>query len=238
MAKTNEQGTMGILGGMGPLATAVFFEIVVQRTVAGADQEHPDIIIYNMASIPDRTGFIFGKTAENPGQHLNKHVKSLWAQGVKTIAIPCCTATYFYDQATDGTDADVINTIDAVSERLVKMGAKKVGLMATDGTIKTGLFKNGLGKYGIEVVVPDEAHQKLVMKTIYEHVKAGIPADMDEFNSVAKYLLDQGCDAIILGCTELSIVNKEEKLDPKIFVDSLVVLAETAIERCGYEVKA
>ncbi|MCL2852748.1 MAG: amino acid racemase [Defluviitaleaceae bacterium] len=237
MSAPSNKGTLGVIGGMGPLATATFFELLVQHTQAATDQEHLDIIIYNMPRIPDRTGFILGRNEESPGPLLSEYARKLQAEGVAAIAVPCVTATYFYDEIIKSTGANVINTIDEIAVHIVNRNAKKIGLMATDGTITTRIFQKYMVKYGIECVTPDEAHQKLVMKVIFEGVKAGRDVNMSEFHSVAAHLKDCGCDAIILGCTELSVVNKQHGLDPNVFVDALVVLAGASILRCGGKVK-
>ena len=238
MADLKNKGTLGVIGGMGPLATAVFFELIVQNTHAVTDQEHLDIIIYNIPSMPDRTGFILGRSGESPGPVLSDCAEKLKAGGVAAIAIPCVTATYFYDEVVGQTGADIINTIDEIADYIVVRGAKKIGLMATDGTIATKIFQKYMDKYNIECITPDEVYQDLVMKAIFQGVKAGRDVDMSEFYSVSEHLMQRGCDAIILGCTELSVVNRQHKLDTNIFVDALVVLARASILRCGGAVKA
>ncbi|MCL2618232.1 MAG: amino acid racemase, partial [Defluviitaleaceae bacterium] len=198
---THKPGSLGVIGGLGPLATARFFELVVLHTEAATDQEHPDIIIYNIPRIPDRTGFILGRSTHSPGPYLAKYAKKLADEGVDAIAIPCVTATHFIDEVVEQAGASVINIVDEIAEHIQRSGAKTVGIMATDGTIATGIFPKHFEKYDLACVVPDEHHQALVMKTIFKGVKAGKPIDINEFNSAAKHLTDRGCDAIVLGCT-------------------------------------
>ena len=233
----DKKGTLGVIGGMGPLATAAFFELVVQNTRAATDQEHLDIVIYNIPRMPDRIGFILGKSSESPGPLLSAYAQKLQAEGVAAIAIPCITATYFYEEVVKRTGANVINIIDEIALHIAGKNAKKVGLMATDGTITTQIFQQHMDKHGIECVPPDKRHQQLVMKAIFEGVKAGRGVDMSEFFSVSAHLTERGCDSIILGCTELSIVNRQHGLNPDIFVDSLAVLAKASILRCGANIK-
>jgi len=191
-----------------------------------------------MPHIPDRTGHIFGRTTESPAPVMRRHIESLKAQNVTAIAIPCCTATYYYEQVTEQPEPIVINTLDETAKHVVAKGIKKVGIMATDGTLQTQLFPKYLGKYNVECIQPDEDYQRKVMRVIFDCVKAGLPVDMDEFYSVSAHLTTRGCDAVILGCTELSVVNKQHNLDPSIFIDALYVLADASITRCGKTVKA
>ena len=236
MGNMDYSGALGVLGGMGPLATATFFEIVVQRTQAEIDQDHLNIIIYNMPHIPNRTDHILGKSADSPAPHIRRHIEALKSQNVTAIAIPCVTATYYYEEITDQLETIVINTLDEITKHVLAKNAKKVGLMATDGTINSRLFQKHLEKHNVECIVPDETRQRLVMQVI-DDVKAGREVNMADFYSVSTSLTERGCDAIVLGCTELPVVNKRHSLDPELFIDTLIVLADASITRCGKQVK-
>ena len=109
--------------------------------------------------------------------------------------------------------------------------------MATDGTVATNLYQKELEKAGIEYALPDGEYQKTVMSLIYDDVKSGKEPSREKFYSVAEHLKNKGCERIILGCTELSVINKDFALRRPDIIDSLEVLAERSIVLCGKQVK-
>ena len=227
--------TLGILGGMGPLATALFLEQIVTYTKANNDQGHIDTIVYNMPSIPERTGFILGTSDINPAPVLQKHVVALKEQGVSYIAIPCNTAMHFYnDIANLGVE---VSNISKIALQATKP-TQKVGIMATTGTVSSGIFQRFAKELGRELVFADDKYQKTLMDVIYTAVKAGKPIDQKAFMGIVTHLKEKGSDAIILGCTELTVVNKQLKLDPSFFIDASIELAKEAIQKMGKEVRA
>ena len=108
--------------------------------------------------------------------------------------------------------------------------------MATDGSIRSGLFQRELQKHGIEPIIPGEKGQKCVMSVIYDDVKAGLPAEMDKFRFASDELRAQGAQAIILGCTELSLVKRDCEIGAG-YLDAMEVLAQTCVLRCGGKLK-
>ena len=214
------------------MATALFMQRIIEMTDASCDQEHIEMIIYNKPSIPDRTGYILDHTKANPLEPMAEVGNHLANQGVDVIAIPCITSTYFYDDLTKGIPIPVINGIDAVCSYLNHNNISRVGLMATSGTIASGLFQDKLAKSGIELVLPDDAGQSAVMSVIYDGVKAGKPVPMDLFHKASVELRDQGAEVIILGCTELSVVKSTHEIGSG-FLDALDVLAQSCVNSCG-----
>lgn len=230
-----EKKTLGIIGGVGPLATMFIGEMIVRRTAAETDQEHVNMIITNNTNIPDRTAFILGESEENPVPVILSDAKKLETIGAEVLAIPCNTAHSFYDDLQQGTALPVINMIEETAKRAKEKGARRVGILGTTGTISTGIYQQACEQLGIEAIVPDEESQALVMSLIYDDIKAGRPADAKKWQLIRQAMDAEACDEIILGCTELSIVREELKLTD--CLDSLLVLAEVAIEKCGYKVK-
>ena len=112
----------------------------------------------------------------------------------------------------------------------------RVGIMATTGTIRTGLFRRELERQGLEPVVPSAERQADVMHLIYRNIKANKPAEMDRFHAVRRELQDRGAQAIILGCTELSLIKRDEEIGPG-FIDAMEVLAQQSVVRCGCTLK-
>lgn len=224
--------TLGVIGGVGPLSTAYFMEVVINHTDAKTDQEHIDMIVLNHTEIPDRTAFILDNSKESPVPFMVEDAKKLEAWGASVIATPCNTAHYFYDELQSSVKIPIINMIEETAKALSNEGAKRVGIMATNGTVQTKLFQNALLKFGIEPIVPSAENQQFVMDIIYDNVKAGVPLDVEKFKSVTNELRLQGCDRVILGCTELSVLKRDYSLNDY-YIDSLEVLSECAIRACG-----
>ncbi len=227
---------LGVIGGLGPLATAYFYELLISMADAKIDQEHPDILIYSHPEIPDRTSFILKKGADDPVPELIKAGNLLVTAGFTTIAIPCVTAFAFYDRFVKEIPATILHPIDEMARCLVTRGVKIAGIMATDGTLKSGVFATRLAEYGIRSVLPNTDGQEKVMSVIYNNVKAGMPVDLTDFEYAAGQLRAKGAEVIILGCTELSIAKRNGTLGGG-YIDVLDVLAKASLDVCGYSVK-
>ncbi|WP_434798888.1 aspartate/glutamate racemase family protein [Terrisporobacter vanillatitrophus] len=229
--------TVGVLGGLGPMASVYFYEMVVNMTEAKTDQEHVDMIITNRATTPDRTAFIVGNSNEDPSKILIDDAKKLEKYGVDFIVITCNTAHYFYEKIVNSVNIPLVNIVEETIKHAKVTNHKKLGILATTGNIKTNLYQNMCEKYDIEYLVLDENRQSQIMEIIYDDIKSGKPADMDKFNSIVDYLKENSCDGVILGCTELSILKNDNKLDGNFYIDSLEVLARETILRSGRKLK-
>lgn len=223
---------LGIIGGLGPMATIYFMELVVKMTSAKADKDHIPMIIYNYPDTPDRTEYILDNSKPNPIDAILDMGERLLEQGAKYIAMPCITAHYFGKELTGKLGDGFINMIEETAKYLNRKNIDKIGLMATDGTIKSRVFENTLNQYGIDVVVPTEEKQRMVMDIIYNQVKAGKEVNIDELYSVKSELKSKGAKIFILGCTELSVVKGNYPLDGE-FLDVLEILAKRSVELCG-----
>ena len=224
--------TLGVLGGIGPMSTVYFYELLTSLTRAAADQEHLDIVISSRATTPDRTAYIVGASDENPLDAMIPDAKRLVAFGADLIAIPCNTAHYFYDRLAAAVDVPILNIIEESVRCLKAQGVTKFGLLATDGTVKSRTYQKYCEAAGIDCVVPDEAHQARVMSIIYDQIKSGLEPDMESFFDIAHDLREAGCERLILGCTELSLIKKNARLGD-FYVDSLECLARATIHACG-----
>ena len=231
-----QKTTLGVIGGLGPIATAHFMELIIRMTEADTDQEHLDMIIYNHPSIPDRTSYILDPTKPNPLPEMIRIGNALTRQGAKLIAIPCMTAHYFHAELTRYIEAPIVHAIHETAAHLKKHGIEKVGIMATDGTIRSKLFQRELEKHGITPVIPGSEGQKCVMSIIYDDIKANRPADMDKFDLASRELWKAGAQAIILGCTELSLVKRDYPIGAG-YLDAMEVLARRCVLQCGGKLK-
>ena len=224
--------TLGVIGGLGPMATAYFMQLVIEMTEAVTDQEHIPMIIYNCPQIPDRTNYLLGISEENPGPQIIECGRKIAAAGAELMAIPCITAHALYPEFEQELDVPVLHIIRETAAYLKKEGIRKVGLEATDGTVSTGVFQKELEQQGIEVVLPSKEKQEMVMHIIYNNVKAGRRVDMDRFQQVEEELHEKGAEVIILGCTELSMISRDEKIGHG-YLDAMEVLARAAVLQCG-----
>ena len=224
--------TLGVIGGLGPMATAYFMQLVIDMTDAAIDQEHIPMIIYNCPQIPDRTSYLLGKSKENPGPLIIECGRKIADAGAELLAIPCITAHALFPEIENELDAPVLHIIRETACYLKKEGIRKVGLEATDGTVQTGVFQKELEANGIEVVLPSKEKQEMVMHIIYNNVKAGRRVDMERFEQVEAELHGKGAEVIILGCTELSMISRDEKIGHG-YLDAMEVLARAAVMQCG-----
>lgn len=231
-----EGKVLGVIGGLGPLATAHFLELTTRMTDAAAEQQNLDMIVYNFPSIPDRTGYILGSNLKSPLPGLLWAGRCLAQQGVDAIAIPCVTAHFFYQELCDGIRTPIIHGVRETARHLKAHGVSAAGIMATDGTIISGLFSRALSDEGIRPVIPSKKRQADVMRLIYDDIKAGNPPDMDTFYAVSEELRQKGAETVILGCTELSLVKRDHPLGPG-YLDSMEVLAAESLLRCGKPIK-
>ena len=223
---------LGILGGLGPMATVYFYELLTRHTDAACDQDHIDIIINSHASTPDRSAFITGRSDEDPLAVMVDDIRRMKTYGADIVAIPCNTAHYFYDKLKASTDLPILNIMEETAATLASIGVKRAGILATDGTVYSGTYDRFLSAHGIDCIRPSGEDQKNVMRIIYDDIKNGKTPDVDAFLAVSERLRAMGADALILGCTELSLIKRQYSL-PKHYIDSLDVLAARAIEACG-----
>ena len=226
-------GKLGVIGGMGPEATAFFYEEVIKHTDASRDQEHLDMVIISQASMPDRTHAILTGDDARLLQVMREDAQALETLGCTCIAIPCNTSHYFYDKIQSFTGVPIIHMPrEAVREAAQARRARRIGIMGTDGTVRSGVYAHECEALGIECMVPSPERQADVMSIIYENVKAGHPADMGKFSLVVDELVRRGCDTIILACTELSVARRRQGA-PDVCLDAMDVLVREAIERSG-----
>jgi len=230
-----EKKRLGILGGLGPMASVIFYKMITEHTKASCDQDHLDVIVLSGASTPDRTEFITGKCDVSPLPQMIEGIKLLENAGAEIISVPCNTAHFFYDELNKASGVPVLNIVELTTGYIKRIGAKKVGLLATDGTILSGSYKRECDRMGLDYVVPDEENQKIIMDIIYNRIKNNNDTDPTDFFRVAKSLKEKDCDCLLIGCTELSLIPLDNAPSDLKFVDSLEVLAKVSIEECGCE---
>jgi aspartate racemase len=220
--------TVGIIGGMGPIATYDLFKKIIEKTDAKTDQEHIHICIDCNTNIPDRTQAIL-EEGENPVPEIVKSGVRLQAIGADVLVMPCNTAHYFYDKITPFLDIPLLNMLKETAAEIKRRQIRKVGLLATDGTIKSGVYHKALTDEGIDVVIPSPIKQVSIMDVIYHGVKAANRnIDLGEFYGALDELYDKGAEVLILGCTELPIAFEVFHID-RPAIDPTAILAEAVI---------
>lgn len=228
--------TLGVIGGMGPEATSYYYENVITHTKASCDQEHIDMVILSHAAMPDRTEAIISGNSRRLINMLCNDARTLETLGVSNIAITCNTSHYFYDHIQRATKIPVIHMIQESVAYAVRdfEDVKRVGIMATDGTINSKIYYKACRKAGVTPVKLSEERQKDVMSLIYDDIKAGKPGDRRKFDRVVSEFMRKGCDVIILACTELSVFKGKHDV-PSICLDAMDVLVKESILRSDAE---
>ncbi len=223
---------LGILGGMGPLATVDFLRKLVEQTNGENDQRHIPTVTWSVPQIPDRSRYIIDG-AENPFPQLRRGIQQLALMGADVIAIPCNTAHYWYEQLSECSDIKILHIVDAVHQELQQLPMfpasrteKLVGLLATSGTIKSNIYQAQLSAHGWTVATPEAQAQEKIMQAI-AFVKAGkVMSARSIFLQEIEHLKQRGVRAVILGCTEIPSV-----LDPDaMFIDSNLALAKRCVQ--------
>ena len=226
---------VGVIGGVGPMATVYYMQRVIEMTKADSDQEHINMLVLNDCDIPDRTAFITGRSSEDPLSVMIEDAKKLEDAGCDFVVIPCNTAHYFYDELQESVQIPVVNiveeTIRYAKARVQDLSC--VGIMATTGTIVTGTYQKYAENAGLSSVIPDEDGQEALMSIIYDGVKAGKPVSRAQFDAIADSLRERGAQCLILGCTELSVLKRDLSINDPDVLDSIDVLAAETVRRSG-----
>ena len=235
---TQEKKTIGILGGMGPLATADLFQKIVLLTKADTDREHIRVYIDSNASIPDRTAAILSG-GEDPVPEMASALRHLEACGADCIIMPCNTAHYFLPRLQAMTEIPFLSILTAAAEACkAQFPGKTVGILATRGTLAANLYQEALVQAGVPYLVPDAPAQDALMRVIYDGVKAGKGPDSyrADFLTVLEQMSAGGAEVFLLGCTELPLA--AEALNIALpTVDPTAELAKASIRFCGYGVR-
>jgi aspartate racemase len=226
---------VGILGGLGPMATVYFMQRILDLTDASRDQDHVDMLVWNHASIPDRTAYLVGDSTDSPGPVMAEDARQLERAGAKFLAVPCNTAQAFQDEVVAAVSIPVIDIVaeTVAAAQAAVPGLTTIGVLATDGTLRARTYHRAAERAGLTAVAPDEQVQKDVMSMIYDGVKAGMPVERERFDAAVAHLRAQGAGAVVLGCTELSILRTDLSVDDTDVIDSLDALAARTVTMAG-----
>lgn len=232
--QAGRQFKLGVLGGVGPAATVDFMRKVVGLTRAERDQDHLKMVVEQNPQIPDRTANLIG-TGEDPSIPMLATCQRLEADGANAIAIPCNTAHAFVARIQPYIGIPIINMLTAVVDHIAAMQTPvaRVGLLATSGTVTSRVYHAIIEASGRDTLVPDDAHQARVMEAIYgqQGVKAGHTTGecSEHLQAAISYLLAQGAEVVILGCTELPLIELPMAMRERV---ALLDPAEILAQRC------
>lgn len=235
----NEKKTIGILGGMGPLATADLFQKIVLMTEAASDRDHIRVCIDSNTNIPDRTAAILDG-GEDPVPEMAKALRNLEACGADCIIMPCNTAHYFLPRLQAMTALPFLSILTAAAEACkARFPGRTVGILGTTGTLSAGLYQNALDAAGVPWQTPVGKEQEALMRVIYDGVKAGRPAAAyrADLLTVLEGMPARGTEVFLLGCTELPLAAEALGIQCPT-VDPTEELAKAAIRFCGRQPRA
>ena len=227
---------IGVLGGMGPEATLSFYEKLIANTPAARDQDHLRVVIDSNPKVPDRTAALLG-LGGSPLPMMVAGMEALARAGADFVVIPCVSAHGFLDDLRRQARLPLLSALDAVADHLQRdhPSVKKVGLLATSGTLDSGGFQATLARAGVQAIAPEAADQARVMSAIYaiKRSASGNRVEIrEELRRVAEGLVALGAQGIVLGCTEIPIVLTGEGLGVPVF-DVVRILARASISAAG-----
>lgn len=226
---------LGVLGGMGPMATVDFVKRIVEKSPAQSDQEHMPMIISNSPDIPDRTKHLL-EGGENPLTMMLSNLMNLKESGATKVVIPCNTAHYWLDKLSGSEPVSFISIIDAVMEEASRRKMDTIGVLATNATVKTEIYAKAIAERGMRALLPNSEQQQAVMAGIYAVKSGRIEQGRELMEPVFDSLIAQGADGVILGCTEIPLAFDdfcEEKKAKSL--DSLDLLADQCVRYYYFE---
>jgi aspartate racemase len=222
---------IGILGGMGPLATADLYQKIIQTTPAATDQEHIPVVIHADPRVPDRTEALL-RDGEDPTPWLVHGARVLCGMGADFIVMPCNTAHAFLDAVQPAVDRPILSMIDAAADeiRANYPGETTVGLLATSGTISAELYQMALTSRGVDVIVPDDDIQRRCVMAAIREVKAGRAgrAATALLTEAAQHLTERGANVLLAACTEIPVIFEQRHTQTPL-VDATSSLARIAV---------
>ncbi|MFC1627950.1 aspartate/glutamate racemase family protein [Gemmatimonadota bacterium] len=226
---------VGIIGGMGPEATADFYMRLVKRTPAGSDQDHLHAIIDGNAAIPDRTeSFLNHSTATMDA--VVESALQLERMGAEILAMPCNSAHIWYDGIVAQITVPLINMVEEVFSEVREAGLQRVGLLGTSGTLQSGLYERYAGD--VNLLVPTDDERERIHGALYE-VKAGVRPDEGEGRGTLLDIItgyrEKGAEGVILGCTEIPLLVSQNDLPGFPVFDSTGILVEATFRRAFAE---
>lgn len=226
--------TIGIIGGMGPMATVDLFRRIVDLTDSDTDQGHLRVVIDSNTNIADRTAAIL-HGSEDPLPEMVRAALNLERAGADVLIMGCNTAHYFYPDICRFVRTPFLNMLEETAKEAKRRGYSTVALLATDGAVRSGVYERAFEKEGVALLMPEEEDQREVMALIYEGIKAGKNVwDTAKITAALEKLAARGAKAVILGCTELPLAFPQYGIQsPLPLLDPTEIVARSAITFVG-----
>jgi len=240
MTKEKKIKTIGVLGGMGPAASANLYTHMIHKSQidyhAEQDTDYPEMIIYSLALEGfDETGFV---DSEQVKEQLTKGVKKLETAGADFIVIACNTVHHFYDEMQEAVSVPILNILNVTAEAVKRHEYSTVGLLSSSSTRDYKIYEKAFEKQGLKTISLTDVEQERIDKVIL-HVMSGSENtdDIAKMKIICNRLIDEGAEAIVLGCTELPLAISQNDLNIPVF-DSTAILSETALKKAyNYKIK-
>lgn len=221
------QKIVGVIGGMGPEATVDFMRRLVAATPARDDADHLHVLVDNNPKIPSRIAALIEGTGEDPAPVLCRMAQGLEAQGADFLVMPCNTAHYYLPAIAQSVRIPVT---DMVALSIAKFGAgpRRVGLLASPAVRMVGLYKTPMEQAGLDAIFPG-AEQEARLLAVIKAVKAGDSSEQQAraYEAVARHMVAAGAEALLVACTELSVLPPPQVDRP--VIDTLDVLVDATI---------
>ena len=222
-----------ILGGMGTMATESFVRLINHRTKASKDQEYLNYVLFNHATVPDRTACILDREQESPMPYLLDDVEKQNLLKPNFIVLTCNTAHYFFDELQAATEIPILHMPREAANELVRQNTTgKVAILGTEGSMKAGIYEKEVRQLGFEAVIPDAQLQAKINHLIYHDIKESDYLNKELYYEIlAEAVARFDCEKIILGCTELSLMQEYVGENEYPVIDAQSILADQTIAR-------
>ena len=221
-----------ILGGMGTMATESFVHLLNERVVTHKDQDYLNYVLFNHATVPDRTAYILDATNDSPLPYLLDDIEKQNLLKPDFIVLTCNTAHHFFDTLQAATPIPILHMPkEAVKEVMKQKEVGKVAFFGTTGSVKAGIYETQMRQAGLEVYLPTEKLQDKINHLIYHDIKENDFLNQALYVEILKDAVDAGCKQIILGCTELSLMEASFGQHDYPVIDAQSVLVDRTIER-------
>jgi len=224
---------LGVLGGMGPAASAEFMVRLVSQTPAKRDQDHIPTILWSDSTVPDRSTSL-RNSDDKPLPYLLSGIQGLVLAGCNLIVIPCNTAHLWFKEMEKQASwhARIVHIVDSVADALrdVNVIDSKIGVMGTQATIELGLYQYRLNKLGWDCIAPTKLEMDTLVQPAIDLIKANqFEAAHSMLMTVIHSLISRGATAVVLGCTEIPLSVREDTVQDTPIINSIDSLVKSAI---------
>ena len=222
---------IGIIGGMSPESTIEYYQYITHSYKKRfGDHAYPEVLVYSVSFQP-YIDWPAQERWDRVAQGLSEAGRSLQAAGADFLIIATNTMHLVVDQVRDAVDIPVLSMLDVVADTCLARGIATVGLLGTRFTMEKSFYQDALARQGIAVLVPDADQRAYVNRVIYDELVAGdIRVESRAgYLSIIRALADWGAEAVILGCTEIPLLVRQQDVDLPL-LDTTVLHAQAALE--------